>query len=97
MRLVLILLPSYVMATEPTNGSSKTWLAENGQFLLYDYVHLLKSIRNNWINEPTGQCLKYFILDDNFKEVGHKFAYWSHIEELYDAEQNKAIFNLRLD
>ena len=78
-----------------SKSKDEKWLAENGQFLLYDYVHLLKSIRNNWINEPTGQCLKYFILDDNFKEVGQKFAYWSHIEELYDAEQNKAIFNLK--
>lgn len=31
---------------------SSSWQTNDGQFLLFDYVHLLKSIRNNWITEP---------------------------------------------
>ena len=27
----------------------KTWIRKDGRFLLYDYVHVFKCIRNNWI------------------------------------------------
>ena len=33
----------------------KPWLTTDGIFLLYDYVHLMKSIRNNWLTECDGE------------------------------------------
>ena len=33
----------------------KPWLCQNGSYILYDYVHLLKCIRNNWLTEKLGQ------------------------------------------
>ena len=39
-------------------SSSSSWKTNDGQFILFDYVHLLKSIRNNWITE-TMQELEY--------------------------------------
>ena len=32
----------------------KSWLTEDGLYLIYDYEHLLKSIRNNWLTEKLG-------------------------------------------
>ncbi|XP_065645388.1 uncharacterized protein LOC136075876 [Hydra vulgaris] len=34
---------------------SKPWLTRSGIYLFYDYVHLLKSIRNNWLTEKTDE------------------------------------------
>ncbi|XP_065656373.1 uncharacterized protein LOC136081908 [Hydra vulgaris] len=34
---------------------SKPWLTTSGIYFLYDYVHLLKSIRNNWLTEKTDE------------------------------------------
>ena len=31
----------------------KPWLIKEGIYLLFDFVHILKSIRNNWITERT--------------------------------------------
>ena len=31
------------------------WLTSDNIFLLYYYVHLIKSVRNNWITEKTGE------------------------------------------
>ena len=33
----------------------KSWLKVDGTYLLFDYVHLLKNIRNSWITEKTFQ------------------------------------------
>ena len=33
----------------------KPWLTTDGIYLLYDYVHLMKSIRNNWLTECDGE------------------------------------------
>ena len=35
--------------------SIRPWRTKNNLFLLFDYVHLLKNIRNNWITEPTQE------------------------------------------
>ena len=32
---------------------SKPWKTSDGIFLLCDYIHSLKSIRNNWLTEKT--------------------------------------------
>ena len=36
---------------------NKPWLTKNGIYLLFDFVHLLKSIRNNWITEKTKELV----------------------------------------
>ena len=41
----------------------KPLLTKCGIFLLFDYVHLLKSIRNNWITENTQEL--HFENDQN--------------------------------
>ena len=33
----------------------KPWLSVDGTYLLYDYVHLIKNIRNLWLTEKTGE------------------------------------------
>ena len=42
-----------------TNTSS-AWQTKDNVFLLYDFVHLMKNIRNNWITEPMKE-LKFFV------------------------------------
>ena len=36
------------------------WLTEDGTYLLYDFVHLLKNIRNLWLTEKTGEITYVF-------------------------------------
>ena len=33
------------------------WRTKSNIFLLYDYVHLLESVKNNWITEKTQQII----------------------------------------
>ena len=33
----------------------KPWQTTDGLFLLYDFVHLIKNIRNNWLTETMGE------------------------------------------
>ena len=49
---------------------NKPWLTNDDMFLLFDFVHLLKSIRNNWLTEKMG-LLEY---EDNGIS---KIANWS--------------------
>ena len=63
---------------------NKPWLTESNIFLLFDYVHLMKSIRNNWITETTRE------LEGEFK--GDKFvAKWSHLIELFNLEKDHLV------
>ena len=58
----------------------KPWLTTDGMFLLYDYVHLMKNIRNNWLTEPSGEL--------EFYHRGEKFtAKWSHLLDLQEREE----------
>ena len=45
--------------------SVEPWLKRSGIFLPYDFVHILKAVRNNWITEKL-QELKFS--DDNCKK-----------------------------
>ena len=58
----------------------KPWLTTDGLFLLFDFVHIIKSVRNNWLTEKTKEIIFY---DDEGKE---KTAKWAHLEALYEAE-----------
>ena len=61
-----------------TNTSSP-WQTKDNVFLLYDFVHLMKNIRKNWITEPMKE-LKFFL--DEEEEV----AKWTDIENQYKLE-----------
>ena len=67
----------------------RPWLTTGGIFLLFDFVHILKSIRNNWITEKTkelefydGECLKV--------------ARWSDLVTLYRSEESNLVKMARL-
>ena len=66
---------------------NKPWLTTDGLFLLFDFVHIIKSIRNNWITEKTKE-LKFY--DENGNE---KIAKWAHLEALLEAE-SESLFKL---
>ncbi|XP_066923516.1 uncharacterized protein [Clytia hemisphaerica] len=59
--------------------TDKPWLTTDGIFLLFDFVHLIKSIRNNWLTEKTGQL--------TFKEDDDTFVVkWSDLIRLHEVE-----------
>ena len=51
-------------------------------FLIYDPVHLIKNLRNNWITERTRTLA--FPLPDH---TGTQLAVWSHLQDLSAAEE----------
>ena len=60
---------------------TKPWCTIDNVFLLFDTVHLLKSIRNNWLTEKT-QELKYY-------ENGNiKVAKWNDLKNLHEHEKH---------
>ena len=59
----------------------KPWKTVNNVYLLFDHVHLMKSIHNNWISEKL-QELSY----DNGQT-----AKWEHIKTLYEKEKNAVV------
>nr|XP_047141281.1 uncharacterized protein LOC124816223 [Hydra vulgaris] len=59
----------------------KPWLTTNGTYLLFDFVHLIKNIRNNWLTEKKGELIFY----ENGVE---KTACWSHLIKLFEADSN---------
>ena len=62
----------------------KPWLSKNSDiFLLFDYVHVVKRLRNNWLTEKTKR-LHYI-----FNGVT-KVAKWSDLVELKEAERKKS-------
>ena len=59
--------------------SGKPWITIDGKFLLFDYVHLLKNIRNLWLTEKTQQL--------EFSKGGSRFvASWHHLKYLFKSE-----------
>ena len=62
----------------------KPWVTRTGQYLLFDFVHLLKNIRNLWLTEKTGE-LK-FTVDGKVK-----IAKWCHLKELYYFESKDLV------
>ena len=55
------------------------WRTKEGIFLLFDFVHLLKNIRNNWISEKI-QEIEFSVNGEN------KVARWSDIKTLFKLE-----------
>ena len=62
----------------------KPWLTVDGLFLLFDYVHLLRSVRNNWLTEACQEL--------NFECDGEiLLAKWSDLIELYNLEKENLV------
>ena len=68
------------------------WVSKDGVFLIYDFVHIIKCIRNNWVVQDE-KILAYPILDDDGNpifgddgKITKKLAYWSVILELHHLE-----------
>lgn len=58
-------------------------MTADGIFLLFDFVHLLKCIRNNWLTEKTHE-LSFGEKDDEF------VAKWVDLLHLYDLEAKES-------
>ena len=67
------------------SSPSKSWLKNDSEtFLLYDYVHAVKCIRNNWLTEKTGQI--------QFEWQGKCYvAQWEHLKYLQKVESTSII------
>ena len=59
--------------------ANKPWLTTSGIFLLFDFVHLIKSIRNNWLTEVSSELS---FLDDKIWKV----AKWKDLLDLFECE-----------
>ena len=53
-------------------------------FLIYDYVHIFKNIRNNWITEPSKE-LSFSINDKQY------VASWNDVITLYETDRTQAV------
>jgi hypothetical protein len=60
------------------------WRTRDNIFLLFDFVHLLKNIRNNWITETSKEI--EFCVDGETK-----IAKWSDLETLHEKEKGKLV------
>ena len=67
----------------------KPLLTKCGIFLLLDYVHLLKNIRNNWITKKTQEL--HFENDQNIT------AKWSDLKCIFDFKKDQLIKLSRLN
>ena len=61
-------------------------------FLLYDPVHLIKNIRNNWVTEKT-QRLRFTNLDTGYSGT----ARWDDLKKVYEEDQRKFLKLTKLD
>ena len=66
---------------------NKPWFSKDNSFLLFDYVHLIKSIRNNWLTEKIGELV--------FEHYGDlQIAKWEHLRQLQAAEAAQPLLRL---
>ena len=63
---------------------NKPWLTTDGLFMLFDYVHITKSIRNIWLTEKLGELA---FKDNNIQ----KTVKWSHLVKLYQLESQSLL------
>ena len=66
------------------SNPERPWETQSGIFLLFDYVHILKSIRNNWLTEATGELT---FLHDGVTRT----AKWRHLVQLYKLEAESLV------
>ena len=63
---------------------NKPWVTKNCIYLLFNYVHIFKSIRNNWITEACSELLFY----SDGKEMTAK---WEIVKQLFAHEKNQFV------
>ena len=62
----------------------KAWLSCDGIYLQYNYVRLMKNIRNLWLTEMTGELL--------FRHEDMEFvASWQHLRDLHRSEASSML------
>lgn len=66
--------------TEPKQPS----LTKGDIYLLYDFVHLLKNIRNDWLKEKMGELAHY-------ERRMEKIARWSRLPDLCKLEADDLV------
>ena len=64
--------------------SDKPWRTKDNIFLLFDYVHLLKNIRNNWITEKSQELVYFY-------DGEQKVARWDDLKTLLVKESNNLV------
>lgn len=58
-------------------------------FFIFDSVHILKCIHNNWLNQKnSGQCMYYIDFDDHTKT---KTASFETVKKLHSLEDEKIV------
>ena len=72
---------------------NKPWLTVDQTFLLFDYVHLLKNVRNNWITEKS-QKIAFQI--PGLNDETH-VAKWEDLIQLFRLEASHCVSLSRLD
>ena len=60
------------------------WRTEENVFLIFDFVHIVKSIRKNWITEKTGE------LEFNYRGENY-VAKWDQIRKLQKLEDGNMV------
>ena len=61
-----------------------SWRTEDNVFLVFDFVHIVKSIRNNMITEKAGE-LEFIYRDKNY------VAKWNQIRKLQKLEDGNLV------
>ena len=64
--------------------ANKPWVTKTGLYLLFDYVHIFKNIRNNWITETCSELQFY-------SEGKAMIAKWEIIKQLFELEKNQEV------
>ena len=67
---------------------NKPWLTEDGTFLIFDFVHITKNVRNNWLSDKAGELVYY---DGDVQ----KTARWKHLTTLFQAESRHGLKSLK--
>ena len=65
-------------------NKDKPWLTIDGTFLIFDFVHLIKCLRNLWYTEKCGE-LQYN--DDGIIRI----AKWNHLAMLFELEKESLV------
>jgi hypothetical protein len=59
-------------------------------FFLFDPVHLLKCVRNNWM-QPNRSDFQIYPDHDTYSNWSLRKASFAHLKQLYDGEQSAVV------
>ena len=73
------------------NNSLINPITKSDIYLLYDPVHIIKNVRNNWINKRKAeQPIEFYTTKDDGKAQKH-CAKFFHLFKLYESVENSII------